>query len=66
MVTAIFRSITEFAALPEEKLKAVIRAGKIAEALCPQATQHDLAEEGPVAHFSATRRNNEPDFSRPS
>ena len=41
MVTAVLGAVADFAEPPEEKLKAIIQAGRIAEAFfCEPAQQH--------------------------
>jgi hypothetical protein len=57
MVTAIFRAVADFAELPEEKLKAIIRAGKIAGAFCCPATEQDARDRGlPRSDLERRRR----------
>ena len=57
MVTAIFRAVADFAEVPERKLKAIIRAGKIAGAFCYQASEQDARDEGPPrSHLERRRR----------
>jgi hypothetical protein len=46
MVTAVLGAVADFAEPPEEKLKAIIQAGRIAEAFfCERAEQHSLLAE---------------------